>query len=474
MQRRILILPAMVALLGFATPTTRGAEPLWQAGAASCAITPDGPMWMGGYASRTKPSEGKVHDLFAKALVLEDARKTGRFVILTADLLVITPELRSAVEDQVKARYGLPAGALLMNASHTHCGPEIRDRMILQRNGTPEFAAKARRYVDQLVVKIVELIGQAIDNMQPSTLTYSYARAGFAMNRRLPTPEGVQNRPYPDGPVDHQVPVLRVESEEGRLLAVLFGYACHNTTLSFQLFCGDYAGFAQAYLEEAHPSAVAMFVTGCGADQNPYPRRTLQLAQQHGRALANAVQTALQTESTTAIHGPIRSELAYVNLEFATPPSRQELVRRIENESGRTVEHALRLLEQFDRKGSLPSECAFPLQAVQFGDDLTIVAICGETVVDYSLRLKRDLRLSPDGPDAASGPVIWVAGYSNHVFGYLPSRRVLEEGGYEGARAMLNTNYPGPFAPSVEERVVGKVKELVRRVRTTPSSGAKP
>ncbi len=110
----------------------------------------------------------------------------------------------------------------------------------------------------------------------------------------------------------------------------------------------------------------------------------------------------------------------------------------------------------------------YNLQTAQFGNDLTLVALCGEAVVDYSTRLKKELQDAADnrvGVDG-SGSMIWVAGYSNHVFGYLPSRRVVEEGGYEGARAMESTNYPGPFALSVEERVIGKVKELVRAART--------
>jgi neutral ceramidase len=85
-----------------------------------------------------------------------------------------------------------------------------------------------------------------------------------------------------------------------------------------------------------------------------------------------------------------------------------------------------------------------------------MVALAGEVVVDYSLRLKREL----------TGPPLWVAGYSNDVFGYVPSARVLHEGGYEGGGAMLYTPLPGPFAPSVEELVVGKVHELMNRVRT--------
>jgi hypothetical protein len=260
--------------------------------------------------------------------------------------------------------------------------------------------------------------------------------------------------------------VLQIKSGSGvgNLTTVVFGYACHNTTLSFQKLCGDYAGFAQKYIEEAHPGTIAMFLAGCGGDQNPYPRGTLELCQQHGRALANSVETALQAKSVRAIDGPVRARLEYVDLEFAEPPSQEQLQQRLPTESGRYAKYTQRLLDQYAQSGKPRTTYPFPLQAIQFGDDLTLIALCGEAVVDYSLRLRRELQESSTTLNT-SGSVVWVAGYSNHVFGYLPSRRVLAEGGYEGGRAMISTNFPGPFAPSVEDRIVKKTRELVEQVR---------
>jgi len=101
---------------------------------------------------------------------------------------------------------------------------------------------------------------------------------------------------------------------------------------------------------------------------------------------------------------------------------------------------------------------------VRFGEDLILVALPGEVVVDYSLRLKLEL----------AGPTVWVAGYSNDVFGYLPSLRVLEEGGYEGGGAMRYTSFPGPFAPSVEKLVVDKVHELAQETEIPKSPASSP
>src|SRR4029079_9018056 len=103
---------------------------------------------------------------------------------------------------------------------------------------------------------------------------------------RLPSKDGFQNNPYSEGPVDHDVPILRVESPDGKLRANMFGYACHNTTTALMQINADYAGFAQTELEKAHPGATALFVMGCGGDQHPYPRGQYEWALDHGKTIA--------------------------------------------------------------------------------------------------------------------------------------------------------------------------------------------
>jgi hypothetical protein len=183
----------------------------------------------------------------------------------------------------------------------------------------------------------------------------------------------------------------------------------------------------------------------------------LELAKQHGRALANAVETALEVRITQPVNGPLRLAVDDVELTFQTPDEtklKEELATGNQYEKRR----AERLLAELKEHGTIQTDYAFPIQAAQVGEDLTLIAIPGEVVVDYSIRLKKELA----GPSR-----LWVAGYSNHVFGYLPSLRVLKEGGYEGGGAMVLSAYPGPFAESVEERVIGKALELVRNVRAT-------
>ncbi len=439
-----------------------GAEPdrsapaaTWKAATAAADITPQESMWMAGYAGRTKPSEGTALPLFCKVALFEDAAG-ARAAIVTVDLIGIPRALRDAVEIELRDKYDLPPEALLMNASHTHCGPEFRGAKTKTLDLSNERNRQGSAYGEALRTKIVELVGRAIEGLAPARLEYVHARCGFAMNRRTPSETGYKNNPWSEGPVDHDVPVLRVLGADGKLRAVLFGYACHNTTLSFYQFCGDYAGFAQQYLEEKHPGATAHFVMGCGGDQNPYPRGELELCRHHGKTLGIAVEAALGASPAREVQGPLRASLRQVKLEFAPPPPKAALEQLTKSPNKFEARHAQRLLDELAENGSIRTTYDAPIQALRFGDDLLLVAFPGETVIDYSLRTKREY---------GGGEALWTAGYSNDVFAYVPSHRVLLEGGYEAGGAMLYGSFPGPFAVDVEDRIMRTVAEVVDVVR---------
>lgn len=444
----------LLLALGPAVPAvvsaeSRGQPSIWKAGAAAVDITPEGPVWMAGYAARKKPSEGVAQRLHAKALAFED-NLGARLVIVTLDLIGVPRAVRESVERQARARFQLRPAEILLNASHTHSGPAPYARGVAD----PAYVDKAAAYGRMLEDRIVEVIGAALARQAPAALHYTHARAGFAMNRRLRVGNEIRNSPNPDGPVDHDVPVLRVTGGDGKLQALLFGYACHNTVTGFYRINGDYAGYAQAQLEESHPGAVALFLMGAGGDQNPYPRSVaLEQAVQHGRTLAYAVEAALSVAQPRPVGGPLRSALGTATLDFADI-TRADLERRAQSRDAAERTRAVELLGKLEA-GTLEKSYPCPVQVVHFGTDLAMVAIGGETTVEYSLRLKREL----GGGSAA----IWVAGYSNDVFGYLGSRRVILEGGYEGYSANLG-RHPGPWATSTEDRVIAAVYELSRSI----------
>ncbi|MBM4004897.1 MAG: hypothetical protein FJ295_16680 [Planctomycetes bacterium] len=447
-------------------PTASAAEPdLWKAGVAKVTITPTEPVWMAGYAARNSPFEGKLTDLYARALVLSDADR-NRLVVLTLDLIEIPGSLRDLILDVVSKSFGLKPEELLLNVSHTHGGPMVSSQTVADWGIEPIWGRRADNYVKELLKKVEAAIGEAISSQQTVQVGYSHARCGFAMNRRQHTPGGFRLGPNPDGPVDHDVPVLRIDSREGKLVGLLFGYACHNTALGPVLqIHGDYAGFAQRKLESDHPDAVMLFLAGCGGDQDPAPRRHLQDAEQNGIALAMAVEAGLAAPAKL-LNARLTTSLETCPLPFAPLPPRSELEARANSGNGFVSRHARSILRQWPNQGDHPPDYPLPVQVIEFGQMLTLVALGGEPVVDYALRLKQEL--------AQDRHQVWVAGYSNLVSAYVPNRRVLAEGGYEGTEAVIYQSLPGPFRPELEERIVESVHRQVKRVRGRFAPAEKP
>ena len=423
------------------------AEGQWKAGVAKTAITPREPIWMAGYGARTKPSEGVLHELYAKALALEDARGT-RSVIVTADLLGFSRDMAETIAGRVQKKFGVPRERLVLSASHTHSGPVTGEVLRPAYPLDEKQIAVINRYTAWLLDQVVNLIGTSIANLQPAQLSFEQGLAGFAVNRRR---IGARYRP---GPVDQDVPVLSVRAGDGSLKAVVFEYACHNTNLSGYQFSGDYAGIAQAELEKTYPGATAMFVAGCGADANPLPRRSVELATMYGQILAAAVDQVLKAKMKP-VGGPLKVAWEYVDLPFQKAPTREQLQAQTGQGDAARRRYAQYLLEKLERDGRLADHYAYPVQVWQFGGDLTFIPMAGEVVSDYALRFKGQY-----GWDNT-----WVAGYSNDVFAYIPSLRVLKEGGYEGGGAMVPYGQPAPFRAPVEEIIAEKVDELVKRVR---------
>jgi neutral ceramidase len=446
-----------------ASPQPSSPPPVWSAGAAAVDITPDGPVWLAGFANRKVASQGVGLRIFTKALAIQDA-SGGRMVIATLDLVGIPRQMRADVERRASERYGLRPECLLINASHTHSAPAISREEVEEPHayfGTvipAGLAEKAEAYRATVADKLVEVIGAALAKLRPAELDYSHARAGFAMNRRLPVGNQILHEGYPDGPVDPDVPVLRVKAADGAVIAILFGYACHNTSVTgvCPLLNGDYAGFAQKDLEAAHPGAVALFLQGAAGDQNPYPRGPITYAERYGQSLADAVEAALIVTVHHPVHGPLQSALAYAPIKYAQT-SRAELEQRTRTGSAADRARAGEWLKQLDATGKLPASYPCPVQVVRFGTDLVLIGLGGEPTVEYGLRLKRELK-----PESGA---VWFAGYSNDVFGYLGSRKVLEEGGYEGYDTNAGSRvHPGPYALGTEDQVVGQVHALLQQL----------
>src|SRR5262245_11614048 len=308
---------------------------------------------------------------------------------------------------------------------------------------------------------MVEVIVAARKELEPARASRARDRTPgpalrrFALVRRHPPDKGIIHDAHPDGPVDHDVPVLCVPTADDKLLAVVFGYACHNTTLDYYKWCGDYAGFAQIALEEKHPGAQAMFFMGCGGDANPLPRRTVELCEKYGKELATAVEDVLKGElKPITATGAARYET--IELPFDKLPQKEQLNADLLSKNYSVRKRAERLLKTLEAGKKIDDRYpAYPVQVWRLGTELYWVALGGEAVVDYSFRLKKEL---------AKHGTVWVAAYCNDVMAYIPSERVLKEGGYEGDTSMIPYGMPSKWGPGIEDNIVKKVTALTQDV----------
>ncbi len=441
------MLTLMIAILFVATAAADG----WKAGAAKINITPEKPLWMAGYGGRDKPAEGKQTDLWAKALVLEDAAGQ-RAALVTLDLVGIDRGVEQRVSQGLKEKFGLERQQIALCMSHTHCGPAVG------RNLGPMhyymLETQQQQLIDEytaaLEQKLIVVVGEAVAALAPSQLSWGSGRATYAVNRRANVEANVVNlrdAGQLQGPVDHDVPVLAVRKPDDTLSAVVFGYACHATVLSFFQWCADHPGFAQSELERNHPGCVALFWAGCGADQNPLPRRTVELARHYGQRLATAVDEVLLTTKLKEIAPKLTLSFREIDLQLDKLPTRAMIEEETKSTNKFVVSRAKLFLAQLDAGRPLSPSYPYPIGVWRLGDEVQFVTLGGEVVVDYAVRLKSEL----------GGAKAWIAGYSHDVMAYIPSRRVLMEGGYEGGGAMVYYGLPTAWAPEVEESIVREV-----------------
>lgn len=415
----------------------------WHVGAAAVDITPDGPIWLHGWGRRDGPSRGVSHPIFVKAAALRDAAGHTA-VVVTADLLGCSRQTC----DALAGRVGLARGDFLLNVSHNHSGPCTTGVLPLYFDLPAEQNRIIDRYTAEVERKIAATVERALADLEPATLAFENGVCGFATNRRR-SRDGHRERAQA---VDQDVPVLAARRADGTLKAVLFGYACHPTAIDDMKVNGDWVGYAMAQVEGRHPGATALFVAGCGGDQNPMPRLRDDLGLLYGKILGIAVDEVL-AGAMRPVGGPLRTGFLETRLPLQPPPTRRQLEAMLPGPHAIWNRSVRFLLDKLDCGQELPASCPYPVHVWRFGDDLTLIGLTGETVVDYALRFKAEY-----GHDHT-----WVAGYGNELLAYVPSLRVLREGSYEGATGMLEYGFGSSFGFAVEETIANAVDTLVQQ-----------
>ncbi len=432
-------------------------KPGWKAGIGRAIITPETDVWLAGYDYK-RSAEGKLHDIWAKVLVLE-APGGKKSVLISTDHQGMSKTIYQRLYKKIHQRFGFSQADVMLTFSHNHSGPCLQDDL---QDYYPSDEAQRKlvyEYGLWMEDQILNAIDSALKNIQPAQLSKGEGRTTFAVNRRenkeAEVPALLASGTALKGPVDHSVPVLAIKDRKGKLMGVLFGYACHPTTLSHNFWSGDYPGYAQVNLEQQFPGVTAMFFNTCGGDQNPLPRRTVALCEKYGKMLSDAVAGQLSAKLQPISPG-LRTAFQYVNLDYLEMATREKLQPIASTGDALRSRWARRMLKQLDEGVTFQTYYEYPVQAWQLGKELTIIGIGGEAVVDYSLHFKKEF---------GQGNT-WISGYTNEMAAYIPSRRVWEEGGYEGGSHLDEYGRPAwRWAGDIEERITQTARKLVNEVR---------
>jgi hypothetical protein len=313
--------------------------------------------------------------------------------------------------------------------------------------------AAIQKYIGWLEATVVKCAGQALNSMAPAKLSTGVGIARFAVNRRNNPASEVLHAAELKGPTDHTVPVIRVCRANEEPMALLFGYACHATCLDICQWSGDYPGFAQIELENSLPGATAMFFAGCAGDQNPVPRRSVPLAAQYGEELSAAVKRVLK-EPMKELEPCLVTQYHEIELAFSDPLAIDSLQAIAEAGPPYQTRWAEHLISRIEDGPDLPATYPhYPVQSWLIGDQRFLM-LGGEVVVDYAFRLRESW-----------GEDLIIAAYTNDVMAYIPSERVLLEGGYEGNTSMRAYGQPSTWKPGIEDVIILEVNRQLERLQ---------
>ncbi len=419
-------------------------------GAAKLDITPSHPTLLAGYGGRPGEHEGIDTRLWARALAIGEKKPV---VLVAVDNCGVPAQVTEVIQRQLAASHRLAPEQVVIASTHTHNAPTLNGYapVIWGSRVTPQQAARTDRYTQWLVKKVTEAAELALAARQPATLSWGQGRLTFGGNRRVLANAawrgfGLQA----DGPVDHSLPVMVARNAAGSPIVVWTNYACHCTTVgSRNQVGGDWAGHANEAIEKRYPSAIALTTIGCGADIGPQPSGSLALAQQHGQALGREVKRLIDGPLAALPVAPTATRR-----DFGLPLAKVADRAQFEKEAKGTGFHADRarsVLAYEKRHGKIQSEVPYTITCWRFGEDLAILFLAGEVVVDYSVRLKTELDWRR----------LWLNGWCNDVPSYIPSRRVLAEGGYEADFSQVYYALPASYAPELEDQIVQQAASLV-------------
>ncbi|MCE5347352.1 MAG: neutral/alkaline non-lysosomal ceramidase N-terminal domain-containing protein [Bacteroidales bacterium] len=430
-----------------------------KAGTGRANITPPVGAITGG-----NPAIGIDSELFAKALVLDDGQ--ARAALVTVDIILLDKKVVAEIRKLIEEMTGIPGSNVMLAASHNHSGPSgvMREAWGYHCNIEPDNI-----YIDKLITRIAGAVAEACSNMTEVKIGAGEGRAPFNINRWIPTPNGPSGAkwgPYPDGPTDETLSVLRIDRMDGTPLAAVVNFAAHASVANWgKYLSADFPGFLQETMEKVYDGKMtAMFINGASGDLKikwltkkkdgsiDFAYGGVENARRWGRIIGGAALTVMEQIETT--FQPCRITLSgrQVDLPMLPFPTAREIEMQIEarRKSGEDSFWEQRILPSL-LKGNTPMFISGEVQLLRLGDDISLLAIPGELFAEIGLRMRRELDCNH----------LFIAGYANGYTGYLPSSSSCLADGKNLRYDWHKTfSYPASFSEGVEPALMSAVKDL--------------
>ena len=418
-------------------------------GSSKVDVTPKFPVVLAGYGGRTKEFDGIDTKLWARCLVIG---KDNPAVLVVIDNCGITSKIRNDLAERIK-KFGISESNLVISATHTHNAPSLRGYAPILWAGrtSPNQEDRIDKYTSFLIDQMESLVGNALENREPMKLSWGRGEVQFGGNRRIIRDGkwagfGFQR----NGPVDHSLPVMVATDLKGETRVIWSNYACHCTTIGGRNHInGDWAGYANELIEKNNKSAISLLTIGCGADVGPQPSGGSKDAIKHGSAISKEVNKVI-SDDMTPLPGVTETAVKELQLPLQKPKDRKNWQSQLKV-GGFHTELAKSMLKKIDEEGSISSEVKYPIHTWKFGQELAVVFLAGEVVVDYAVRFNKEFDWKR----------LWISAWANDMPGYIPSRRILDEGGYEAEFSQVYYDLPGPYLPEVEDIVTSGVRALL-------------
>lgn len=417
-------------------------------------LTPQTPVPLAGFVHRKGQYESVASNIYARIAVFEtvetDTSISSQGIIVTADLIWWGNELVERLQAECARRWGIGIERCLFHATHSHGGPQTATHL------TPSLGEVDAAYIVWLEQRVIEGIQIAIQDLEPVTMERGETECEFAIHRRKLINGSIEMAPNPDETIDRQVSVISFLNATNKIKALLYHYACHPTTSDQNRLSSEFPGAAGKLLElQLGGNAVALFLQGFCGDVRPnlsidgqFYRGTQDDIDRFGCQLAEAVTHVLNGPMRMISPSPLYGMVRQVELPFENVPSPKELeYSATQNEI--YSEWASLLIEQRDQ---LRSSARAYLQYFSFSNELAFIAANGELVSAYGMWLKKRTK-----------GIVLPVGYSNGMIGYVPTKRQLEEGGYESATSFRYFGLPGTFLEHIEEVIHSEFEWLLTK-----------